>query len=120
MDKANVCLNADAPKNKRSGFEIINNIANRTKLNNEYNKEHDIIKYNSLKYINELTKNNDINNIVISGVTGYLGMHVLKEYFDNYCQGSVELLEGKVLYKIAENIRNGVRDYRNISDDKDF
>lgn len=45
---------------------------------------------------------------------------IMKEYFDNYCQGSVELLEGKVLYKIAENIRNGVRDYRNISDDKDF
>ena len=47
-------------------------------------------------------------------------INIMKEYFDNYCQGSVELLEGKVLYKIAQNIRNGVRDYRNISDDKDF
>lgn len=47
-------------------------------------------------------------------------MEIMKDYFDNYCQGSVELLEGKVLYKIAENIRNGVHDYRNINDEKDF
>ncbi len=33
----------------------------------------------------------------------------MKEKFDNYCQGSLEILEGKVLYKIAENIRNGLR-----------
>jgi len=45
-------------------------------------------------------------------------IEIMKDYFDNYCQGSIELLEGKVLYKIADNIRNGVKDYRNIEDDK--
>lgn len=47
-------------------------------------------------------------------------IEIMKFYFDNYCQGSLELLEGKVLYKIAENIRNGVHDYADISDDKDL
>ena len=44
----------------------------------------------------------------------------MKEYFDNYCQGSLELLEGKVLYTIADNIRNGVKDYKNINGEKDW
>ena len=46
-------------------------------------------------------------------------MEIMKEHFDNYCQGSLELLEGKVLYKIADNIRNGVKDYTNIDNEKD-
>ena len=46
-------------------------------------------------------------------------IEIMKEYFDNYCQGSLELLEGKVLYKIADNIRNGVKDYTNIENEKD-
>ena len=46
-------------------------------------------------------------------------MEIMKEYFDNYCQGSLELLEGKVLYKIADNVRNGVKDYANIDNEKD-
>lgn len=50
----------------------------------KYSKIHDTIKYNSLNYINELVRNNNVNNIVISGVTGYLGMHVLNEYLTNY------------------------------------
>ena len=47
-------------------------------------------------------------------------IEIMKENFDNYCRGSLELLEGKVLYKIAENIRNGVHDYTDISQDKDI
>ena len=46
-------------------------------------------------------------------------IEIMKEYFDNYCQGSLELLEGKVLYKIADNVRNGVKDYANIDNEKD-
>ncbi|BCZ46185.1 hypothetical protein psyc5s11_22520 [Clostridium gelidum] len=46
-------------------------------------------------------------------------MEIMKEHFDNYCQGSLELLEGKVLYKIADNIRNGVKDYTNLDSEKD-
>lgn len=45
---------------------------------------------------------------------------IMKMYFDGYCQGSIELLEGKVLYKIAENLRNGVKDYSNLEDEKDL
>ena len=47
-------------------------------------------------------------------------IEIMKKYFDGYCQGSLELLEGKVLYKIADNIRSGVRNYTDISDDKDY
>lgn len=47
-------------------------------------------------------------------------IEIMKDYFNNYCQGSIELLEGKVLYKITDNIRNGVKDYRNIKDDKNL
>lgn len=57
---------------------------NETKLENKYDKIHNIIRYNSLSYINEITKNNNVNNIVISGVTGYLGMHLLYEYLTYY------------------------------------
>lgn len=46
-------------------------------------------------------------------------MEIMKEHFDNYCQGSLELLEGKVLYKIADNIKNGVKDYTNLDNEKD-
>ena len=46
-------------------------------------------------------------------------IEIMKEYFDDYCQGSLELLEGKVLYKIADNIRNGVKDYTNLNSEKD-
>ena len=46
-------------------------------------------------------------------------IEIMKEYFDSYCQGSLELLEGKVLYKIADNIRNGVKDYTNLDNEKD-
>ncbi len=43
----------------------------------------------------------------------------MKENFDNYCQGSLEILEGRVLYKISENIRYGVKDYTNLKNEKD-
>lgn len=44
---------------------------------------------------------------------------VMKEFYDGYCNGSLELLEGKVLYRVAQNIRNGIKDYMDISDEKD-
>ena len=46
-------------------------------------------------------------------------IEIMKEYFDGYCQGSLELLEGKVLYIIADNIRNGVKDYTDINNEKE-
>lgn len=46
-------------------------------------------------------------------------IEIMKEDFDGYCQGSLELLEGKVLYIIADNIRNGVKDYTDINNEKE-
>ena len=46
-------------------------------------------------------------------------IEIMKDNFDNYCQGSLELLEGKVLYKIADNIRNGIKDYTNLDNEKE-
>lgn len=45
---------------------------------------------------------------------------IMKKFFDGYCEGSLELLEGKILYKISDNIRNGIRDYLNLDDEKDW
>ncbi|WP_373898725.1 DUF6323 family protein [Haloimpatiens sp. FM7315] len=46
-------------------------------------------------------------------------IEIMKDNFDNYCQGSLELLEGRVLYKIADNIRSGVKNYTNLDNEKD-
>lgn len=80
-----------------------------------------ISQYNYSDTINELVeifynyKNETLDLIADDEL-----IEIMKDYFDNYCQGSIELLEGKVLYKIADNIRNGVKDYRNIEDEKDL
>lgn len=54
----------------------------------------------------------------------YLGdedlIEIMKKFFEGYCKGSLELLEGKILYKIAENIRSGVKDYLNLDDERDW
>lgn len=80
-----------------------------------------ISQYNYGETINELVeifyeyKNETLDVISDDELIG-----IMKENFDNICQGSIELLEGKILYKIAENVRNGVKDYTDISDDKDW
>lgn len=40
---------------------------------------------------------------------------LMKEYFDHRCGGSIELLQGRELYLLARNLRFGVRDYLNLS-----
>lgn len=45
---------------------------------------------------------------------------IMKSFFDGYCEGSLELLEGEILYRIADNVRNGVKDYLNLDDEKDW
>ncbi len=79
-----------------------------------------ISQYNYSDIINELV---EIFYNYKNETLDYIGddelIEIMKEYFDNYCQGSLELLEGKVLYKIADNIRNGVKDYTNLDSEKD-
>jgi len=44
---------------------------------------------------------------------------LMKEYFDKNCQGSIELLQNRELETLAHNIRYGISDYANLSEDDD-
>ncbi|RII32939.1 hypothetical protein D2A34_19070 [Clostridium chromiireducens] len=88
-----------------------------------------IIAFRDSPYISQQNYSETINELVEifynykNETLDFIGdeelIEIMKEYFDNYCQGSLELLEGKVLYKIADNIRNGVKDYINLDSEKD-
>jgi len=79
-----------------------------------------ISQYNYSDTINELVEIfYNYKNETLDYMSDDELIEIMKEYFDNYCQGSLELLEGKVLYKIADNIRNGVRDYTNLDNEKE-
>ena len=79
-----------------------------------------ISQYNYSDTINELVEIfYNYKNETLDYISDDELIEIMKEYFDNYCQGSLELLEGKVLYKIANNIRNGVKDYTNLDNEKD-
>ncbi|MBE6049341.1 MAG: hypothetical protein E7214_01425 [Clostridium sp.] len=89
-----------------------------------------IKKFCDSPYISQYNYGESINSLVEIFYTyknetlNYIGddelIEIMKEHFDGYCEGSLELLEGKILYRIADNIRNGVKDYTDISDEKDF
>lgn len=88
-----------------------------------------IIAFCDSPYISQYNYSDTINELVEifynykNETLDYIGddelIEIMKKYFDNYCQGSLELLEGTVLYKISDNIRNGVKDYTNIDNEKD-
>lgn len=42
---------------------------------------------------------------------------LMKKYFDHNCQGSVELLQNRELEALARNIRYGIQDYADLSED---
>lgn len=80
-----------------------------------------ISQYNYGDTINELVEIfYEYKNETLDVISDDELINIMKENFNNICQGSIELLEGKILYKIAENIRNGVKDYTDISGDKDW
>ncbi|WP_294404742.1 DUF6323 family protein [uncultured Clostridium sp.] len=79
-----------------------------------------ISKYNYSDTINELVEIfYNYKNETLDLIGDDELIEIMKEYFDGYCQGSLELLEGRVLYRIADNIRNGVKDYTDISNEKE-
>ncbi|MBY6951369.1 DUF6323 family protein [Clostridium botulinum] len=79
-----------------------------------------ISQYNYSETINELVEIfYNYKNETLDYISDDELIEIMKENFDNYCQGSLEILEGKVLYKIAENIRNGLKDYTNLDNEKD-
>ncbi|EPY2276381.1 DUF6323 family protein [Clostridium sporogenes] len=79
-----------------------------------------ISQYNYGETINELVEIfYNYKNETLDYISDDELIEIMKENFDNYCQGSLEILEGKVLYKISENIRYGVKDYTNLKNEKD-
>jgi len=42
---------------------------------------------------------------------------LMKQYFDQNCQGSIELLQNRELETLAHNIRFGISDYADLSED---
>lgn len=79
-----------------------------------------ISQYNYASTINELVEIfYNYKNETLDYISDDELIEIMKDFFDNYCQGSLELLEGKVLYKIADNIRNGVKDYTDIYSEKE-
>jgi len=79
-----------------------------------------ISQYNYGDTINELVEIfYNYKNETLDCISDDELIEIMKENFDNYCQGSLELLEGKVLYKIADNIRSGFKDYANLDNEKD-
>lgn len=45
----------------------------------------DVLKYNTPEYVDEIVAT-DIGNVLLTGSTGFLGMHVLKNLVDNCCK----------------------------------
>ena len=41
----------------------------------------------------------------------------MKEFFNGSCEGSVELLQNRELYKVEYNIKHGVHDFWKTKDD---
>ena len=79
-----------------------------------------ISQYNYGETINELVEIfYNYKNETLDYISDDELIEIMKENFDNYCQGSLEILEGRVLYKISENIRYGVKDYTNLKNAKD-
>lgn len=121
--------------NSKDVLEIINtrnialNKAGRIEFNGEVITK--IIKaFCNSPYISQYNYNDMINELVDifyeykNETLDYISddelIEIMKDKFDNYCQGSLDLLEGKALYTVAENLKNGVKDYTNLNNEKDW
>ena len=56
----------------------------------DYSKINELLAFNSMEHVDEISVE-PVGNIIISGATGFLGMHVLKAFLDN-CSGKVYCL----------------------------
>ena len=65
-----------------------------------YNRIQSVISGNVEENVNQVTKE-EIGDIMITGATGFLGIHVLKSYLDNY-EGKVDCLVRKGKYESME------------------
>ncbi|EPY2303387.1 DUF6323 family protein [Clostridium sporogenes] len=79
-----------------------------------------ISQYNYSETINELVEIfYNYKNETLDYISDDELIEIMKENFDNYCQGSLEILEGKALYRIANNIKSSFKDYTNLENEKD-
>lgn len=79
-----------------------------------------ISQQNYSETINELIEIfYNFKNETLDYISDDEAIEIMKEKFDNHCRGSLELLEGTVLYNIANNIRSGFKDYANLDDEKE-
>jgi hypothetical protein len=79
-----------------------------------------VSQYNYSDTINELVEIfYNYKNETLDYISDDELIEIMKDKFDNYCQGSLELLEGKALYRIANNIRSGFKDYTNLDNEKE-
>ena len=68
--------------------------------NYNYNKIQSVISGNIIENVDRITKEN-LGDIMITGATGFLGIHILKAYLDNY-EGKVYCLVRKGSYESKE------------------
>jgi len=58
------------------------------------NYDYSALKYNTLKYVDEITYQ-DIGDVLLTGSTGFLGSHILKELLDNTSSNVICLVRSK-------------------------
>lgn len=76
-----------------------------------------ISQYNYAESINELIETfYYYKNETLEKISDDELITLMKRYFDNECQGSIEFLRDKYLESIVSNIKYGVKDYLNIDD----
>lgn len=79
-----------------------------------------ISQYNYVETINELVeifyyyKNETLEEISDEELINFM-----KKYFDNFCQGDLELLRNNYLYQLSVNVKYEKTDYFNIDEDSE-
>lgn len=66
-----------------------------------YNRIQSVISGNTVENVDMVTKEK-LGDIMLTGATGFLGIHILKAYIDNY-DGKVYCLVRKGSYESPEN-----------------
>lgn len=76
-----------------------------------------ILQSNYVEIINELIENfYYFKNETLEEISDDELIEFMKEYFDNKCQGDLDLLRYRYLDKVAHNVKYGVKDYLNVDD----
>lgn len=77
-------------------------------------------RHNYAETLNELTEAfYYFKNEALDGISDDELISLMKKYFDQSCQGSIELLQGRELENLALNIRFGLQDYADLYGDED-